>query len=289
MHFIDRFSAKITAAFALGLMFAAAPAFATSQKAERVVVEGYADEAMEPFLSRDGRFLFFNTRNDPGANTNLHFAEAVGDAFIYRGILYGTISYDLDAVATMSSDNRFCFVSPRDYRRTRVSVLCGAFDGKSVNATTPQQNLATARMGRLIFDVELAADGQTMVFAEGTFSGGAAPDEADLYMARLGPRGFVRDPDSKAFVAINTGDLEYAPGLSTDGLELYFTRITGIWPFRSPKIFHATRGSVDLPFGKPAQVEAIEGFVEGPSLAGDGTVYYHKKVGGQFQIWRWHP
>jgi len=288
MRTFHRFSAKAAAAIALGLMLATAPAFA-AKMAEPVRIEGYADEAMEPFLSRDGRFLFFNTRNDPGANTNIHFAEAVGDAFVYRGILYGTISYDLDAVATMSSDNRFCFVSPRDYRRTRVSVLCGTFDGKEVNSATPQQNLATARNGRLIFDVELAADGQTMVFAEGTFSGGDAPDEADLYMAKLGPRGFVRDPDSKAFASINTGELEYAPALSADGLDLYFTRLTGIWPFRSPKIFRATRGSVELPFSKPVKIEAIEGFVEGPTIAPDGTIYFHKKVGGRFEIWRWHP
>jgi WD40-like Beta Propeller Repeat len=285
MHVIAQFSANIVAAFLIGLAFVAAPASA-APKAERVVVEGYAGEAMEPFLSRDGRYLFFNTRNDPGANTNLHFAEAVDGAFIYRGILYGTISYDLDAVATMSSANRFCFVSPRDYRRTRVSVLCGDFDGKQVNSTTPQQNLATERMGRLIFDVELAADGQTMVYAEGTFSGDAAPDEADLYEAKLGPRGFATEPGSNTFVAINTGDLEYAPALSADGLELYFTRVTGIWPFRSPKIFRATRGTVEQPFGKPAKVEAIEGFVEGPSLAADGTIYFHKKVGGRFEIWR---
>jgi len=286
MRTVDRFSATIAAVVLLSVLAGAVPAM-SAPKAEHVVIEGYADEAMEPFLSRDGRFLFFNTRNDPGANTNLHYAVAAdGSRFIYRGILYGTISYDLDAVATMSSDNRFCFVSPREYRRTRVSVLCGAFDGKRVNGTKPQQNMATDRVGRLIFDVELAADGQSMVYAEGTFSGGAAPDEADLYMAKLGPRGFERGPNTNTFVAINSGDPEYAPALSADGLELYFTRVTGIWPFRSPKIFRATRGTLEQPFGKPARVEAIDGFVEGPSIAADGTIYFHKKVDGRFEIWR---
>lgn len=32
---------------------------------ERVTIQGYDGDAMEPFLSRDGRFLLFNNRNDP--------------------------------------------------------------------------------------------------------------------------------------------------------------------------------------------------------------------------------
>lgn len=158
----------------------ATPAFAAGEP-QTVRIEGYADEAMEPFLSRDGRFLFFNSRNDPGANTNIHFAEASGADFIYRGILGGTVSYALDGTPTMSSDGRFCFISPRDYRRALITVYCGAFDGERVNNVAPQTALPGERLGRLIFDVELAADGQSLVFAEGTFSGDDAPDEADLY------------------------------------------------------------------------------------------------------------
>jgi hypothetical protein len=269
---------------------AAAAPKAPVKKAEPVRIDGYADEAMEPFVSRDGRFLFFNTRNDPGANTNLHFAEVNDVGFTYRGILYGTISYDLDAVATMAADGRFCFVSPRDYRRTRVSVLCGVFDGKKVNGTIPQPKMATDRIGRLVFDVEMSADAQTMVFAEGTFSGEPVPDEADLYLAVLTQRGYERVPGgAKPFVNINTGSLEYAPGLSADGLTLYFTRLGGIWPFRSPSIYRATRNSPDQPFGKPVAVKGISGFVEGPSVGPDGSLYFHKKVGGRFQIWRLPP
>lgn len=266
---------------ALGAEAAAAP-----KKAEAVRIDGYTDEAMEPFITRDGRFLFFNTRNTPGANTNLHFAEADGTGFKYRGILYGTISHDLDAVATMAADGRFCFVSPRDYRRTRVSVLCGTFDGKKVNQAEPQATLASERLGRLIFDIDLSADGQTMIFAEGTFSGADVPDEADLYMATLTPRGYERVNESaKIFANINTSSLEYAPTLSPDGLELFFTRPTGIWPFSKPKIFRATRKSADQPFGKPVELE-IDGFVEGPSLAPDGTLYFHKLVDDKYEIWR---
>ena len=100
----------------------ASQAHAADAAGQPVRIEGYADEAMEPFLSRDGRYLFFNTRNDPGANTNIHFAEAKGTEFVYREILGGTISYALDGTPTMSADGRFCFVSPRDYRRSLVTL-----------------------------------------------------------------------------------------------------------------------------------------------------------------------
>jgi hypothetical protein len=252
---------------------------------EPVRIEGFTDEAMEPFLSRDGKFLFFNSRNDV-ANTNIQFAEATDKGFEYRGVLFGTISFDLDAVPTMAANGRFCFVSPRDYRRTRVSVLCGDFDGNKVKDTLPERALATERMGRLIFDVELSADGKTMVFAEGTFSGAAVPDEADLYIATLGPGGYVRTHEGRRiFANINTSELEYAPGLSADGLELFFTRPSGIWPFSQPKIFRAKRSNTDEAFGKPEELK-IDGYVEGPTLAADGTLYFHKKVDGRFEIWR---
>lgn len=252
---------------------------------EPVHIEGYTDEAMEPFISRDGKFLFFNTRNDV-ANTNLQFAQATDKGFEYRGVLYGTISFDLDAVPTMAADGRFCFVSPRDYRRTRVSVLCGDFDGKKVKDTLPQPTLATERMGRLIFDVELSADGKTMIFAEGTFSGGAAPDDADLYVATLGQGGYMRTHEGRRiFANVNTSELEYAPALSQDGLELFFTRPSGIWPFSQPKIFRAKRANADDPFGIPEELN-VDGYVEGPTLAPDGTLYFHKRVNGRFEIWR---
>jgi len=272
---------------AVFLSLTAALAASSPLAPQSVRIEGYADEVMEPFVARDGRFLFFNTRNDPGANANIHFAEATGTGdFVHHGVLLGVNSYDLDGTPTMSADGRFCFVSPRDYRRFLVTVYCGAFDGKRVNGAEPQKTLPAERLGRLIFDVELAADGQSLIFAEGTFSGGNVPDDADLYLATLGPRGFVRSPESaRVFTNINTDELEYAPAISTDGLELFFTRVTGFWPFTSTKIFRAQRTGVDQPWGKPVRLE-IEGFSEGPSLAPDGTLYFHRRLSGRYELWR---
>ena len=251
-----------------------------------VRIDGYAGEAMEPFVSRDGRFLFFNTRNDPGADTNIHFAAAEGDRFLYLGVLGGTVSPDLDAVSTMSASRRFCFVSPREYRKTLNSVWCGRFDGTKVTSAASQTSLASARLGRLIFDVELSADGNTLYFAEGTFSGGAVPDEADIEMAVLTAQGYVRSPSSKRiFANVNTSALEFAPAISPDSLELWFTRITGIWPFQSPTIFRTARRSPSEPFAPPTRVTVIEGFVEAPTFAPDGSIYFHKREDGRYRLW----
>src|SRR5258706_3162926 len=75
-----------------------------------VRIEGYTGDAMEPFLSRDGAFLFFNTRNDPKVDTDIHFARRKDDlTFVHQGVLKGTQSKGLDGVPTMSRDGRFCF------------------------------------------------------------------------------------------------------------------------------------------------------------------------------------
>src|SRR5205085_1041561 len=145
-----------------------------------VRIEGYTGDAMEPFLSHDGAFLFFNTLNDPTVDTDIHIARRRDDlTFVDHGVLKGTQSTALDGVPTMSRDGRFCFISPRDYRETLNTVFCGQFNGSEVVDLAPQSGLKTARPGRLVFDVALSADGNQMIFAEGTFSGGSVPQETD--------------------------------------------------------------------------------------------------------------
>ena len=85
--------------------------------------------------------------------------------------------------------------------------------------------------------------------------------------------------------AVNSRALEYAPCVSDDGLELYFTR----WePGRGvPGIYVASRTGAGRAFGIPQRVAAAEGFVEGPTLSPDGRrLYFHKKVGNRFRIFR---
>jgi hypothetical protein len=253
---------------------------------EPVRIEGYSGDAMEPFLSRGGNVLFFNTRNDPATDTDIHYALRRDDlTFVHQGILAGTKSPSLDGVPTMARDGTFCFISPRDYFQTLSSVFCGRFGGSAVADVTAQTGMKTAHVGRLVFDVEISADGQELAFAEGDFSGGAAPDSADIYLAVRSGNGFART-NSHVFDKVNSDALEYAPALSDDGLELFFTRMTGFWIFRQTQIFRAVRATRNDAFGEPVHVP-IEGFVEAATVSSDGhAIYFHKLVDGRFGIWR---
>lgn len=96
---------------------------------------------------------------------------------------------------------------------------------------------------------------------------------------------------------INTDKMEYAPSLSEDQLELFFTKadvksVLGILSGKKAKIYIAKRNSVSEPFGQPEIIEAIarqddNTFVEAPTITVDGkTIYYHKKDGKKFAIYK---
>jgi hypothetical protein len=48
---------------------------------QKVNIICYADNVMEPFLSRDGTILFFNNLNNPSVNTNIFFASKITTLF----------------------------------------------------------------------------------------------------------------------------------------------------------------------------------------------------------------
>jgi hypothetical protein len=79
-----------------------------------VTIRGYSGQAMEPFLTRDGRYLLFNNSNDPATDTDLQYAERVDDGtFDYRGKIRGANSAALDAVPSMDREGNLYFVSTR--------------------------------------------------------------------------------------------------------------------------------------------------------------------------------
>ena len=69
-----------------------------------VTIQGYHGDAMEPFVSPDGKYLFFNNRNDAGTDTNLYFARRVNDTtFSYGGADRRRQQSALDAVASIDA------------------------------------------------------------------------------------------------------------------------------------------------------------------------------------------
>jgi hypothetical protein len=118
--------------------------------------------------------------------------------------------------------------------------------------------------------------------------GNSFPDTADIAIAVNSGGGFARTPDSAMIMAnVNTANLEYAPAISADGLELFFTRLD--LNSMGTGIYRAARTSTSAPFGTPQLVSAIAGFVEGPALSPDEkSLYYHKQntSSGKFELYR---
>jgi hypothetical protein len=252
---------------------------------ERVTIRGYDDHAMEPFITRDGRFLFFNNLNDPSVNTNLHYAERVDDVtFDYRGEVRGANSDVLDGVPTMDVAGTLYFVSTRSYAQTLSTIYRGRFVAADVTGVELVLGISKQEPGAVNFDVEVSADGGTLYFVDGIIRGGSVPEVADLAIAVRQGSDFRRLAESAELLRhVNTNDLEYAAAVSADGLELFFTRLRG----QQPGIYRTTRTALDATFDPPARVSAIEGFVEAPTLSADGrSLYYHKRDGARFVIYR---
>jgi len=252
-----------------------------------ITIAGYSGSSMEPFISPDGHYLFFNNANDPGVNTNLQFAERTGVlAFHYLGELSGANSDVLDAVPSIDTGGHFYFTTVRDYGRTLNSLYTGEFDGRAVTNVHPVPGAISPSVpGTINMDASISPDGQTLYISRAVFFAGApAPTKSELLVARLDGGNFSIDPESARIMKnINTGDLQYAPAISADGLELYFTRASRT----AVSILVSTRTSIHDPFGEPLALRALLGFVEAPSISLDRKeMFFHKKVGDTFLIYR---
>jgi hypothetical protein len=254
---------------------------------QRVTIQGYDDHAMEPFLSRDGRWLLFNNSNAPDAQTDLHAAEKIDDVtFVYRGPVAGANSASLDGVPAMDSGSNLFFVSMRSYDSTLASIFQGHFNEGTVAGVSLVPGVSRGKPGWINFDVDVSPDGNTLYFADGRYTGGSSPVVADLAVATKTGASFQRAPNSAFLMKfINTRALEYAACISASGLELFFTRLNP--RTLTSGIYRATRSRTSLPFGPPRRVAAATGFVEAPTLSPDErSLYFHKLENDRFVIYR---
>ena len=240
---------------------------------------------MEPFVSRDGKYLFFNNLNEPSVNTNLHWAERVDDLhFKYRGEIQGVNTPALEGVPSMDRQGNFYFVSNRSYEQTTSTLYRAKFADGSLSGVEVVPGVSLAKPGIVNFDAEISADGNTLYFVESQFSIFGKPKSARILFARRNGNVFVRDEANASMMKnINTDALNYAPATSVSQREIFFTRVdpTG------PAIYMAKRANTTLPFETPLRITAITGFVEGPTLSPDElSLYYHTKENGRFVIYR---
>ncbi len=283
---------------AFGLVGLAGPVAAQSYhdnpfaNPERVRIIGYSDHAMEPFLSRDGSILFFNNRNEPAEQTDIHFATRVDDlTFEYQGRLRGAfVEGTLDGVPTMDRDGNFYFVSLRALGEGWVSLFHGRFDGTEVRGTSVLPGISRHQTFWVNFDVEVSANGNSLFFVDGLFRPILRGwRHANLSLAvRDGDGNFSRHPRAdEIMAAVNTDDWEYAAAISEDELELIFTRVRGWGPFARFSTWRTMRADLESPFGEPARIEAITGIAEAATFAPGGrAIYFHKKDGDRFEIYR---
>jgi len=214
---------------------AALPEYRAFGEPQRVEIRGYQGDAMEPFITKDGRYLLFNNRNDPKIDTRLLFAERVDDlTFDYRGELEGANTRALEGVPSMDRHGNLFFVSTRSYAETLSTIYRGRFGQGRVSGIELVAGISLRQRGMVAFDAEVSADGNTLFVADGRFAGGHVPETADIDIAVRDGTGFRRLPAARDLLRnVNTAALEYAPAVSGDLLELFFTRLEGSG--RSPR------------------------------------------------------
>jgi hypothetical protein len=253
------------------------------QNPQRVTIEGYNDDAMEPFVTRDGKYLFFNNLNEPKVNTNLHWAERIDDLhFKYRGEIQGVNTPALEGVASMDRQGNFYFVSNRSYDQTASTLYRATFADGALTGVELIPGVSLAKPGIVNFDAEISANGNTLYFVESEFSILAQPKSASILFARRNGNTFARDDSSATIMkSINSQGLNYAPATSASELEIFFTRADASGPVN----YMAKRANKSLPFEPPLRIAAITGFAEGPTLSPDElSLYYHVKENGRFVI-----
>ncbi len=252
----------------------------------KVQIIGYNGDAMEPFISRDGRYLFFNNLNSSEVNTNLYYAEYIDDStFLFKGEITGANSDYLDAVASMDTSNNFYFVSTRSYDSTLSTIYCGTFKEGTLSNLSLRDDISSKKGLIVNYDIEITWDGNTAYTVYSRFSPLGFPQTSDIIIFKRGEDGnFSYLDDSYEIMSnINTDGFEYASCISKDECELFFTH----WNKKdNPEIYVAKRESKDDIFGIPEKIAAIDGFVEAPALSPDEKkLYYHKKENDKFVIY----
>ncbi len=240
---------------------------------ERVRIRGYdrpGDHKMELGVSADGTLLFFNNSNEKPARTDVFYATRVGaddTLFEFRGPIGNANKPDvLDATPAHDRTGTLSFVSTR----VRPPALhWGTFvHGELQNVTLVPLSLPRPHYA---LGMEFGPDKNLVVF---TFRSWRKNRLMEIAIAAWnGKRYVLLDDWREIMAAVNTDDPEYAPELSSDLLELWFTRLT---PGGPPVIYSATRPSIKQPFTNVTRHPTITGLVEAPTLTGDdNTMYYH--------------
>lgn len=261
----------------------------------QVTINGYTSHAMEPFISPDGNTLFFNSIND-GNNTKIYYATKVNSTtFTFEGELDGTNEIQaaqLNAVADLDALNNFYWTSVRDYPAKTDNLHHGTYtNGAVFDIGRVQGDFYNTNSGWLVMDHGISHDGQFLYYNNARFdeTNCMGPCETFLGIAKwTGPKNFMKTADSDDMLQnINDSNyIYYAPCITTDNLELYYTRFAKgtVTANTLAEICVATRTADSDVFSQPTVLFSNSignGIIEAPTLTADKQLmYYHQKVNG---------
>ena len=205
----------------------------------------------------------------------------------YRGKVEGINTPALEGCPTMDRTGRMFFVSTRNYAETLCTIYTGQFKAGVVTGVKVLDSISRKEAGIVNFDVDVSADGSTLVFVDSRFQPGHGSLDAVLVLARRDGAKFVRDGGSDRILgSVNGAGLVYAPTFSADTLALYFTRFDPQSAYKAPQIYRAVRRTPEAPFGPPVHLSGLGDYVEGSALSPDGTLlYFHRKAGDMFHLY----
>ncbi len=243
---------------------------------------------MEPFFTRDGKYLFFNNLNSSPEDTNIHWATRKDDkTFDYKGEVSGIATTAIEGTPSMDNSNNLYFVSTRDYATTLSTIYSASFQNGVATNVALVEGISKKQPGIVNFDVEVNASGNTLYFVDGEFDEKGHPKTADIVIATKTGNSFARLTNSDEIMKnINTSQLEYAASISSDDLAIYFTRVAApIDENSKPAIYYAERKKVTDPFGEPILIQGLGDFVEGPTISSNGKLlYYHGLQGSSYKL-----
>lgn len=260
---------------------------------EQVEVLNYSGHIMELGISPDGEYLLFNDKNEP--NKDIHWSKRINDRiYEYQGKVQNTVSKKVDAAPSFDGLGNIYFTSLKAYSGNSQSIFVSKFqDGIAVDPVLVDGNIYVKKQNKpfmvwISLDPDVTDDGKLMFYSEGRFDPRAGfPYPFNVRGAERVNGQFLKIKD-EILKNINTNNLEYAPAISSDGLEIFFTRIAKV--NGQPKmlgIYTAKRSSIYEPFSSPGKIMAITGDVEAPVLSGDENyLYYHRRYQGKFKAYR---
>ena len=258
-----------------------------------VTINGLTFDAMEPALSADGNALFFNSLND-AVTTSLYYASKVNDSvFNYVGlvpIVNQIITPRLDAVASVDSSSNFYWVSLRSYptyleNLYRIKFLNVGY----TNYGRLYGDFYINQPGYLVMDATTNFTGNELIYCNAYFNScSGLPCKTSMGIAsKINDSTFNKIINTSSLM-YNVNDtvnyIVYAPHITKDGLELYYTRLlkTGT----QTEIVVSVRTNTISPFSVPSILVSSPSIApEGPVLTNDKSkMYYHKKLGSLYKI-----